>query len=375
MTQPATSITAPTNGSVNPFKLGAAPPPRSFLQKFFLRSRPDDAYRAICNRLATGPIDQVGPAQVSADLLAFGVRGKGARKLLTRIWREVVQQFVADDQVSHDEAQFLVGLRRALGLVQSELDSVEEEVVHARFDRAVAEALADDRLTLAERSRLSDLALSLRLSSDVAQRILDRARDARIDEALNAAVEDERLSPAEVADLNALARALGTSFSPDKATQRTLDRFSLLWRIENGDLPQVTVPIVLQRGEVCHAVAQAVWMEMRTRTQSIRYGGPVASIRICKGVRYRIGSVHVQRITRDEMTEIDRGTLYLTNKRIILDGQRRNMTVRLSGLIAFTPYTDGVVLEKASGTPPHIVLSDTDVEIFNAILGAVLAQS
>ena len=138
--------------------------------------------------------------------------------------------------------------------------------------------------------------------------------------------------------------------------------------------------INLQKGEACHITAChitafATWHEMRTRTERINYGGPVASIRICKGLRYRIGSVQVQRVTRDEMVEIDRGQLYVTNKRIIFNGAKKNSTIRLSALLSFSPYADGVALEKASGKAAHLVLSGVDLELFLTVLGAVLSTA
>lgn len=360
---------------LSPFVAGQAPKPRSLLVKLFLLARPDDAYRAIVNRLATAALDSVGPGEISADLSAFGVRGQKARAVLARVWREALQKFAADDRISTEEADYLAELRRTLGLTEREWHKEEELVLHSRLQEEVRGVVLDDRVTLAERAKLEELTRALRLSSDVTSRILERARSARLTSATANAIADQRLSPAEMIDLRALATALGASLSFDQATQGLLDRYSLLWDIDNGNLPSIPVPLVLQRGEVCHATASAVWLEMRTRTERVNYGGPVASIRICKGVRYRVGSVRVQRITRDELTAIDQGRVYVTNKRIIFDGQKKNTAIRYSSLISFEPYGDGVVLEKATGKSPHLLLSDTDTEIFHSVLGAALAQA
>jgi hypothetical protein len=360
--------------SLSPFIPGPQPAPRSFWAKLFLLSRPEEAFRALTNRFAAAPVDSVGPADLSQDLSAFGVRGPKAREVLVRVWRETLQKLAADDRIVDEEAEYLASLRRALGLTSKEVRSAEEAVLDTRIAEEVQGAIADDRLTLAERAKIEDLTRALRLTDEITARILNRARLARLEVAAKAAVADERLSPTEMADLAALARALGTSLSFDAATQQTLDRYALLWHIENGQLPAVTVPIVLQRGEICHAVADAVWMEMRTRTERVNYGGPVMSVRICKGVRYRVGSVRVQRITRDELTPIDQGRLYVTNKRIIFDGAKKNTAIRYSSLIAFEPFGDGVVLEKATGKSPHIRLANTDIEVFHSILGAALSQ-
>lgn len=364
--------TSPT--PLTPFSSDKAPAPLGFFAKLLLQSEPTDAKRAITNRLASAGPAAVTATMVGEDLAAFGVRGSKARAVLVEVWREAVTTFLADDEISAAEAQYLSDLRRALGLSDTELREVEEDIVHGRFRSAVADALADDHLSAREREKLDALASAVRLPAQVRDRILREHREQRLTTALQAAIADERLSPQELADLYSLARALDMTLSVDAPTQKALDRFSLLWRIDNGDLPVLSVPIKLQRGETCHAVAQATWLEMRTRTDRINYGGPVASIRIMKGLRYRVGSVRVQRITRDELTEIDRGTVYLTNKRVIFDGAKKNTTLRLSALLSFTPFNDGVVLEKSTGKPPHLLLQG-DVELFTAILGAALAVS
>jgi len=57
------------------------------------------------------------------------------------------------------------------------------------------------------------------------------------------------------------------------------------------------------------------------------------SIPIVKGVRYRVGSYKPQRVTREELTQIDVGEFYLTNKRVVFDGAHRNTAIRYSSLL------------------------------------------
>jgi hypothetical protein len=358
----------------SPFTKGASPAPRGFFAKMLLQSKPTDAERTIMNRLAGGPISEVTAEAIGEDLRGFGVTGKAARQVVASIWRTAVTAFLADDTITNDEAKYLAELRCVLGLSDAELKAAEEELVHTRFGREVDLVIGDDHLSASDRRKLDGLAEAIRLPKDVADRILLKSQENRLSVAARNAIADERLSPAELADLHALARSLDVELRLDQQTQAMFDRYALLWRIENGELPALGVPINLQRGEICHAVADTVWMEMRTRTDRINYGGPVASIRICKGLRYRVGSVRVQRITREELTEVDRGRLYLTNKRVIFDGGKKNTAIRLSALLSFTPFADGVVLEKSSGRAPHLLLTG-DVEVFLAVLGAVLASS
>src|SRR5262249_1311432 len=73
------------------------------------------------------------------------------------------------------------------------------------------------------------------------------------------------------------------------------------------------------------------------------------SYRICKGVRYRSGSVRMQRVTRDEQHQISSGRLYLTNKRVIYISDRGTKTIRLANVLAIKPFEDGVELQPSTG--------------------------
>ena len=102
-------------------------------------------------------------------------------------------------------------------------------------------------------------------------------------------------------DLAALAKSLGVTIKHDESTAALVARFRLLGQIEHGDLPSVDVPI-LQR-EVCYFSGPAAHHEIKVVTKRVNYSGPTASIRIMKGVRWRVGSISTQKVTTDVMTQ------------------------------------------------------------------------
>ncbi|MEA2488624.1 MAG: hypothetical protein QOH21_416, partial [Acidobacteriota bacterium] len=154
-------------------------------------------------------------------------------------------------------------------------------------------------------------------------------------------------------------------------TKAQLDRFHWYWLAERGTFPDVAAAINLQRDEVCHFSAAAQMYEMRTETQRVQYAGTSVRIKIMKGVYYRVGSTSVQRITREVLREIDRGTLYVTSKRVIFDGARKNTTIRLASVLSIVPYSDGVEIEKSSGRNPIFTVDDS--EWLNVLLSSRLA--
>jgi hypothetical protein len=87
---------------------------------------------------------------------------------------------------------------------------------------------------------------------------------------------------------------------------------------------------------------------------SVSYAGVTGSFRIVKGVRFRVGNIAPVRHARDALTHLDSGMLYITNKRLILMGTTRNITVRLSNVLSFEVYADGIEIQKASVRPPFV---------------------
>jgi len=282
---------------------------------------------------------------------------------------------VEDDVITDAEQEYLVALRNSFGLTERESAALQEEVT-SRVLREVAEdALADGALTDGEWRQIEIIASGLRLPSHVRADIVREPIADAMARAFSEATADHRVSPAELKRINDLAASLGVdpkSFDADVGD--LLQKLSLLWRIENEELPQVAAPVSLQRGEVCHGYFDVIWHELRTRTESLGYAGPVVSIPIMKGFRYRLGSVRTKRIAVDEMTPIDEGTLYVTSKRVIFTGAKRNTSIRHSAILGIAAFSDGLRIEKSTGKSPTLLVRG-DADVANTLLAEVLHRS
>ena len=74
------------------------------------------------------------------------------------------------------------------------------------------------------------------------------------------------------------------------------------------------------------------------------YGGP--TIRIAKGLSFRLGSAAGSSESVDEQRAIDLGTLVLTSKRLAFLGSVRTNSVDLCDLISLEHYTDGIAVHR-----------------------------
>lgn len=355
-----------------PFEETTAPEP-SLFSRVFLRARPDAADAEIRSLLAATPPRDVYRAQIDAAFRKHRLGERDRRRMLDDLWREALVCLAGDDLITDEEASYLTDLRSTLDIAEDTAMRFEAEILHPKYEKLVRQAIADGYLSDAERRQLASLARALRLSSAETEIIYRKSAGDLLQSTLDAAIADERLSPTEFREYSLLAQRLGIDPRLDEATKAKLHRYALLWRIENGEMPTIAVSINLQRGEVCHFRGGAAWHEMRTRTERVSYSGTSVSIPIVKGVRYRVGSYRPQRITRQELTQIDTGSFYITNKRVVFDGDHKNTAIPYGSLLGVTPYTDGIKLEKSSGRSPYLLFSG-DVEMVTVILSSAMAQ-
>ena len=121
-----------------------------------------------------------------------------------------------------------------------------------------------------------------------------------------------------------------------------------LEKIYNNELnlPTNDCPVILKRGEEPIVVLPNItFKEPRSvRTSYGSYGGP--TIRVMKGVSFRLGGASHRSASHDEITTIDRGTLTITNKRLIYTGSQKTLNYNLSKILSITEYKDAIVIQK-----------------------------
>ena len=362
-------MTAPT-----PFQAGPEAAPRGALARFFRVGTKATAQQDLINILARTPLNQITPNLVSEIIERHKVTAAGTRSLLKDLWRDALVEFLKDDTLSDEEMVYLGELRHVLALSTTESQAALDEAVGASYARSLKEVVTDGRVTEDERARLDRLAHSLRLSEQSRMKLNKTHVEEFVIKQATVIGADQRVTREELQELNDVGDALGVDIQFDSATQATLARYYQLWLVENGEPPSFPVDITLQKGEVAHFATAARWAELRTKTVAVHYSGVSASIRIVKGVRWRVGTVTPHRVTQDQITVIDAGMFYITNKRAIFVGAKKNAAIRLNTLLGIEVFNDGIQLEKPTGRSPYL-LFDGDIELAAAILTALLSES
>lgn len=169
------------------------------------------------------------------------------------------------------------------------------------------------------------------------------------DKAAENAISDNLLTKEEESRLVDLAEFFGAdkhSLSERKA-YIALTKAAVIRDICEGKMPkrikvEGQLPIALQKDEVLLWIFQQTkYHENRTRTQYVG-GSQGISVRVMRGVYYRVGAFKGEPIQTDVNVHVDTGQLYVTTKHLIFYGPTKSVRLKYSKIISYTPYSDGI---------------------------------
>lgn len=347
----------------------------NLFQRIFKQNPPENALIEINNLLASKRIADVSVEEISA------IGEKYKLNLYQTFQKNFLEMYAAqlkfaliDNKLTNDELDDLRALKEILGLQQFQVNSIHEKLAGEIYRRGVVSSVGDGKITNEEKKSLKKLEAELCISKDLEKRISDEVKSTYVEQFIDGIIKKGSCSPQEEEDIKILAKNLNYDLKISNSQQNTLNRLKFIWVIENGELPTIGVPINLTSNEKCFFTKAARWYQYKTVTQRVNYAGPTARIRICKGVSYRIGSARVQRVTSEVLSPIDAGTMYVTNKRVILLGARKTSSIRLNKIVSYTPYSNGIEIFKDTGKSMTVTF-DTDMDIFNLLFSRILRES
>jgi len=140
---------------------------------------------------------------------------------------------------------------------------------------------------------------------------------------------------------------------------------AVLRDVLNGVVPQRmsfdrNLPINLQKDEqVIWAFAGSKYLEDKTRRQFVG-GSQGVSVRIMKGVYYRVGAFKGHAVENTERVHVDTGLVVVTTKNIYFAGSQKSIRLPYAKIVSFEPFSDGigVMRDTATAKPQIFVTGD-----------------
>jgi hypothetical protein len=185
---------------------------------------------------------------------------------------------------------------------------------------------------------------------------------------------DHVLTGGEEGRVLALRRALDLADDEVGPAQDQLAKAAILRDLDEGRMRlSVTgpLPVILKPGDSLLWLFQNVTLQ-QFRTRSVYVGrSQGTSIRIMKGVYYRAGASRGERISTEEMTPIDNGSLVITRRNVMFKGDRRGVNIPMSKILSVDAYSDGIAITKDGvNAKPQILILDDPWFAANLVLKA-----
>ena len=159
-------------------------------------------------------------------------------------------------------------------------------------------------------------------------------------------------------------KSLLKSNNTPNSPQNDLEFFAQQLYENKVHLPTRNCPVILKRAEEAVLVLPNItFKEPRAvRTSIGGYAGP--TIRIAKGISFRLGSGTSKSVSHDEIKTIDKGTLTITNKRLIFTGPMKTLNYNLSKILSITDFKDGIAIQRDNKQKTEY-FTNCDETVFN----------
>lgn len=345
----------------------------SFFQQLLKQLPEENALIEVNNLLASRPVMKISADEIEAIERHYNISLKKEFALNLEEFYAVYLNYCLQDKVLNEqELKELSHLRSILNLEHRTVEKLHVKLGEVIYKKSFEEAVADGRLTAEENDFLHKLKSTLHLPDDLANKISGEVRSAFIQNYITKVIAHQSLSPSEEQEIKAVAASLNVNIQAGGETKAKLEKLKLYWAIENLDLPAVNVSgTALQKSEVCYfTIENAKWYELRKSSPHFSNNGAANSFNAIKAYYLRSGAKGAG-YSMDVMKLADQGTLYITNKRILLTGAR-NHTVRTDKIAAFTPLDKGMEVRKDGGRNIAVQIGD-HADVLCMVLEKVLA--
>ena len=193
---------------------------------------------------------------------------------------------------------------------------------------------------------------------------------------------DKELDIQEITALNKLQEGLSLSNSEVQYDEK-VKPYIYVQAIRNNKLPVVkldnTEGIILKNGETVHFVDGAILKEMRSVSVGYSGGSQGVSIRIAKGVYYRVGGTRGHIMKEDQLVQTSMGIFLITNQRIILKPssvEYKSLEIPLNKIFSYSCYENGVAIYKEGRDKAYFLefITKSSPEIVGMVLGYLTKQ-
>lgn len=320
---------------IAPFQTVALKKP-SFLQSIFRQNPEENALIELNNLIASGGIESISPETLENIEARYDLSLTDRFGLnLEEFYAVALNHYLANFKMSEQESAKLRQLATALRLNEKTTEYFHLEIGKLSYRKCFIITLNNGEFTKASEDYLKDIQQHLNLPEEAEKAISKEVRSQHLLDYFNKMVADQRVSPQEEAAFKQKAKSLNINPEHNPETRKQLKNFRQYWSLENEELAAIENIFEIQKSETCYLVLNRIQF-YEPRSNRSKYGG-----------------------TYDKL--IDSGTLYLTQKRILMIGLEKNYTIKLDNIIRAQKSSDGMTIHKMTGRNPTIKASQHEL--------------
>lgn len=202
------------------------------------------------------------------------------------------------------------------------------------------DSVADGRIDETELERIN----SFFSQSELTTEEFNQARSDVFTQIVYEAMRDRRVTDSEYDSLEQIADHFNLPTELKKWTREKIAYFRLFSEIESGgDLPAGNPSdLILQKGELCHLSVPASLSEERVIRSSYKGGSHGVSIRIAKGLSYRVGQQRGHLESERGLVVVSEGYFIATNQRLVFSGNKKSVSSPFAKLLDFQVYSNAI---------------------------------
>jgi hypothetical protein len=306
------------------------------------------------------------------------IKDKKLAKIGLEIYDTILRKVISDLQITNSEKQSLKEIIDYFNISDSEVDEIKGKYSMDAIKRLSLEKYSDSFLSQDEREEIELFASELNISQAEVEKINKSNAENIYKDAVQKAISDNEVTFDEQETLEQLATKLELNVDEigiDKHTDETYNYLLLLNALNNGYLPTKTNSIiVLQKNETTHWEAPASLLISKIITTGYSGSSRGVSIRIMKGVSYKVGTSRSAPI-KEQVSIKHPGILIITSKRVVFSSNTKSFSVPFTQLISFDPYSDGLGLQKSNASYLLSLANDRSAEVTFKILANAINRT
>jgi DNA-directed RNA polymerase subunit RPC12/RpoP len=170
-------------------------------------------------------------------------------------------------------------------------------------------------------------------------------------------------------DMEAI-HSLEKKYAAQLTLEGTAQMFRAIYVLETTHQlpPPLATNLMLEAKETAYYCTPTTWQQMRSQNRG--YAGAGASLPTgIRGVRFRFGQYTP--IRAEAITPLSTGTLYVTSKRLLFNGDSRNTSANLAKIVDGHLYSDCLKIDKSTGKPDYFSMSGDTGRYILALVGVL----